>query len=120
MIVKNKTLISCIKEILKKEITPIKIYRSQIGERFTIEIQVKEPTAFISILYGKELDRDQDFLVLDEQVFDILPFNPYIYPIPPLPHGGLPPLPPLYTPPYPMSNGPMVIQAKFFWDIFRL
>jgi hypothetical protein len=77
MVVKNKTLLMTIKEIKTKKIHPVKIYRSMIGERFCIEIQVTEPQSFISILYYNENDRDVDFLVLDTEVFSLLMFNPY-------------------------------------------
>jgi len=73
---KNITLQTTINEILNKSIIPTRIYKSMLGENFCIEIETKEPINYTSILYKKEKDRDADFLILDEKVFAMLPFNP--------------------------------------------
>lgn len=103
-----------IDEIKQNPKNVIKLYRSKLGKRFTIEIETKNPIAFTSLIYTKEIDRDADYLTLDTEVFELLDFNPYTTP----PHVPLPPLPPLYTPPSTPSNRAYDDVRKIFLGIF--
>jgi len=75
----NKTLQTTIDNILKKVIIPTKIFKAQIDEYFTIEIETTEPTKFESVLYKSEADRDADWNVFDNEVFITLSFNPNLF-----------------------------------------
>ncbi len=76
MKVVNQTLETTINLILKKVIIPTKIYKSMLGDLYTIEIETTEPTKFESILYKTEAERDKDFNTFDDEVFITLDFNP--------------------------------------------
>ncbi len=66
-----------ISEILNNEITPCKIYKGIVNKAFSIEIETINPKTFISQLYNTEIERNEDFKKLDNEVFDKLLFNPY-------------------------------------------
>jgi len=72
----NLTMPSLVTDIEKKLLIPTKIYKSKIGDKFTIEVVAKEPISFTSVLYKTEKQRDSDYLVLDDKVFWGLSFNP--------------------------------------------
>lgn len=65
-----------INDIKSKLVIPTKIYKSKIGDKFTIEVEENEPISFTSVLYKREADRDTDYKELDEECFWSLPFNP--------------------------------------------
>ena len=64
-----------IKDILTSKVIPTSIYKGICGDNFTIEIE--ERGSYTSYLYKTELERDNDFKKLDNEVFDKLTFNPY-------------------------------------------
>jgi hypothetical protein len=65
-----------IQDIKNKKIVPTKIYKCTVSNFFSIEIQTNK-NEFISLYYTTEALMNKAFLVLDNEVFWYLNFNPY-------------------------------------------
>lgn len=75
----NISLKDTIKDITSKRINVTKIYKNNIANNASIEIETTEPTQYITLLYKTQQERDNDWNLLDDKVFWSLPFNPNLY-----------------------------------------
>jgi len=66
---------SLIKDIKNKTIIPTKLYKCKVKGFFSIEIQT-DKNEFISLYYRTEKLLNEAFLLLDNQAFWYLSFNP--------------------------------------------
>ena len=64
----NSSLQTTIDEILDKTIIVNRIYR----RKNYIEIETKKPISSITIVYKNQVDRDADYIELDNKVFHLI------------------------------------------------
>jgi hypothetical protein len=78
----NTSLTDIINKFNSKQLTIEAIFKKNIANSPAIELLTTNPIQYTTLLYKTQQMRDNDWNLLDESVFWLLPFNPNKYPSP--------------------------------------
>jgi hypothetical protein len=72
----NTSLTDIINKFNSKQLTIEAIFKKNIANSPAIELLTTNPTQYTTLLYKTQQMRDNDWAILDESIFWLLPFNP--------------------------------------------
>jgi len=72
----NTGLTEIINKFNNKQVTILEVYKNNLSNSPAIELLTTNPTQYTTLLYKTQEMRDNDWNVLDESIFWLLPFNP--------------------------------------------
>ena len=72
----NTSLTDIINKFNSKQLTILEVYKNKLSNSPAIELLTTNPTQYTTLLYKTQQMRDNDWAILDESIFWLLPFNP--------------------------------------------
>lgn len=72
----NTSLTDIINKFNSKQLTIQAIFKKNIANSPAIELLTTNPIQYTTLLYKTQQKRDNDWAILDESIFWLLPFNP--------------------------------------------
>lgn len=72
----NTSLTDIINKVNSEQVTILEVYKNNLSNSPAIELLTTNPTQYTTLLYKTQQMRDNDWAILDESIFWLLPFNP--------------------------------------------
>lgn len=72
----NTSLTDIINKFNSKQLTIEAIFKKNISNMPAIELLTTNPIQYTTLLYKTQQKRDNDWAILDDSIFWLLPFNP--------------------------------------------